>query len=573
MITSLMIKRRILILRTAVFLLIVSSCFQHMLFPVSLPGPLAAQTPGPRGYENISLEAKPNTVRSPQVEAKTDAETAAKKETEDAEMPPELVGAVVSATSVPSVGGRRPSSSSWLNRRNWMAYTTPYSEFFWTRHEKNDQPLGSLLLPVRIRTPELSAGRKGKIGFYTGADIGVRFQSEAARQRSMVKSHSMFSGVVGGYYSGLNNPFIYKVDVSFNSLGRGIALELTGKTLSQSAGKLSFVMIPKVQIYGVTPTSGGRGWIWNANLATHWMYKRAMISVTPGLVQLPDGKILLGGNLSFPLPKKFVAFLGVPTNVPMQYQDVLPGAHPKPGFIEFGVGKGPFQFGAGVGKEGVYGLFRISLKPQQIGNRELRPQGDGHIMLSPEAEASHHGHRPNASEIRTEVTVAQDVRVPPATLLELIQDPFFKNKEAHLQFDPNNSMWQIGFRHKHRMTMGGQMTTMTMPVNIEISDLLKFLHDSNDTNDSATEAIERIRGFYEARVREITHEIQEISEDQNISSDERIKRTEPLYKEGKRYGVLFEELDTAYRKVFLNRERLGAIVICQSSTECSRTTQ
>jgi hypothetical protein len=303
------------------------------------------------------------------------------------------------------------------------------------------------------------------------------------------------------------------------------------------------------------------------------MYKRAMISVTPGLVQLPDGKILLGGNLSFPLPKKFVAFLGVPTNLPMQYQDVLPGAHPKPGFIEFGVGKGQFQFGAGVGKEGVYGLFRISLKPQQIGNRELRPQGDGHIMLSPEAEASHQGHGPNASEIRTEVTVAQDVRVPPATLLELIQDPFFKNKEAHLQFDPNNSMWQIGFRHKHRMTMGGQMTTMTMPVNIEISDLLKFLHDSNDTNDSATEAIERIRGFYEARVREITHEIQEISEDQNISSDERIKRTEPLYKEGKRYGVLFEELDTAYRKVFLNRERLGVIVICQSSTECSRTTR
>jgi hypothetical protein len=93
---------------------------------------------------------------------------------------------------------------------------------------------------------------------------------------------------------------------------------------------------------------------------------------------------------------------------------------------------------------------------------------------------------------------------------------------------------------------------MTLVVNVYFSFFLAFLKFSNDANDSASEALGRIQGFYEARVREIIREIRQISEDQNISSNERIKRTELLYKEGKRYGVLLEELDAVYRKVFLH---------------------
>src|SRR5262249_44639902 len=251
---------------------------------------------------------------------------------------------------------------------------------------------------------------------------------------------------------------------------------------------------------------------------------------------------------NFALPRGFSVFAAAPTNLPMKYQDVLPGAHPKPGAVEFGVGKGPFQFGAGSGKEGVYGLLRVSLKPLQIGNRELHPQADGHIMLSPDAEASHQGHGPNPMELHTAVTVSQDVKVPPAALLDLIKDPFFKDKDARLQFNERNSAWLVGFRDTRRMAMGGQMMKMTTTTNIEIPDLLKHLKDPNDANEgNSPEALERIEGFYEARVREIIGEMMEI-EDENIPLDQIKKRISPLYMEGQRYGVLFQELESEYRK-------------------------
>src|SRR5262249_13311581 len=161
-----------------------------------------------------------------------------------------------------------------------------------------------------------------------------------------------------------------------NSLGKGVGLELTGKSFSRKTGIISLAMIPKVQLYTVTATDNSRGSILNANLAVHSMFKKELITINPGVVRLPDGKTLVGGSLNFALPRGLSVFAAAPTNLPMKYRDVLPGAHPKPGAVEFGVGKGPFQFGAGSGKEGVYGLLRVSLKPLQIGNRELHPQAD-----------------------------------------------------------------------------------------------------------------------------------------------------------------------------------------------------
>src|SRR5215470_13917352 len=132
------------------------------------------------------------------------------------------------SAQTPQPGGS-PVKMDWRNLRNWMAYTTPYAELFVTPDKQNDQPLGSFLIPIRIRTPELSTGKGGKIGFYGGSDASLRFQSESAIHGWATKSHSMFSGIGGGYYSGLPNPFIDKVDVSINSLGKGVGLELTGK--------------------------------------------------------------------------------------------------------------------------------------------------------------------------------------------------------------------------------------------------------------------------------------------------------------------------------------------------------
>lgn len=308
-----------------------------------------------------------------------------------------------------------------------MAYTTPYAELFGTRHTKREEPLGSLLLPLRARTPELHVGNRQRAGFYFGADLGLRFQWELPQaEASAVDTHSMVSGVVGAYYSGLNTPLVDRVDVSMNSLGRGIGIELTGSTLSHAdPDGLSFTVSPKIQTYDLVPTEGRREWLVDVSLMTHWMFKRFMISLTPGFVRLPGGKALIGGNLNFPVSRGYSAFVGVPTNLPMKYQDVLPGAHPKPGAVEFGLAKNAVQFGGGIGKDGVYGLVRISVKPQQIGNREIRPQGDGHIMLSPEAEASHQGHGPNGIDPQTEVTITESVKVPPEPFLDLINDPFF----------------------------------------------------------------------------------------------------------------------------------------------------
>src|SRR5688500_20096258 len=66
---------------------------------------------------------------------------------------------------------------------------------------------------------------------------------------------------------------------------------------------------------------------------------------------------------------------------------------------------------------------------------------------------------------------SESVKVPPATLLELISDPFFADKEPRLQFDESNSAWQIGFRHTHRMEVGGQLAKMTMRSEEHTSEL------------------------------------------------------------------------------------------------------
>ena len=197
----------------------------------------------------------------------------------------------------------------------------------------------------------------------------------------------MWSGIGGGYVSGLNNPLLDKVDVGYGTLGDGISLELTGKVFARSGGGASFAIAPKTLFYAVTPTEGSRGIIWYTNVSSHFMFGRAMINVDPGLVRLPDGEVLVGGRVGVPLPHGFLAFAGVPTNLPMRYQDVLPGAHPTPGDYEVGLSKGPLQIGAGIGEKTVYGLLRLSVRPARVGNPNLRPQGDGHVMLSPDAEA------------------------------------------------------------------------------------------------------------------------------------------------------------------------------------------
>jgi hypothetical protein len=71
-----------------------------------------------------------------------------------------------------------------------------------------------------------------------------------------------------------------------------------------------------------------------------------------------------------------------------------------------------------------------------------------------------------------------------------------------------------------------------MTVNIEVPDLLKHLRDPNDANEgNSPEALERIQGFYEARVREIIREMMEM-EDENTPFDQRKKRIVLLYMEG-----------------------------------------
>jgi len=458
---------------------------------------------------------------------------------------------VSAAPTVPSFGQDRaalpPAGEASWTLRHWMAYSSPYADFFVFPRNERDWPLGSFLLPMRIRTPEISAGRTAKIGFYVGGDASARFESQVVPGGSRVESHSMFSGVGGGYVSGLNNPVLDKVDVSYGSLGDGIGLELTGKVFARSGGGVSVAIAPKTLLYAVTPTEGSRGVIWYANLSTHWMFGRVMINVDPGLVRLPHGETLVGGRVGVPLPKGFLAFAGVPTNLPMEYQDVLPGAHPTPGDYEVGLSKGAVQVGAGIGGKSVYGLVRISVRPAKVGNPNLRPQGDGHVMLSADAEASHAGHGPNATPPRAQVNVEEQLSVPPPSLIELLNDPLLTSSEPQLVFDRANAVWQLGFMHSHRMVMNGQLTKMSMRVDVEVPKLVGLLSDSTDaTAGNSPEALARIRGYLEARVQEIIVEMRAVADDTSVPRAERVKRLEPLYKEGLGYAMHAEALRAQY---------------------------
>ena len=439
-----------------------------------------------------------------------------------------------------------PGQASWT-LRNWMAYSSPYADFFLFPRNERDWALGSFLLPMRIRTPESSAGRTAKVGFYVGGDASARFESQVVPGGSRVESHSMFSGIGGGYVSGLNNPVLDKVDVSYGSLGDGIGLELTGKAFARSGGGVSIAIAPKTLLYQITPTEGRRGIIWYANLSTHWMFGRTMINVDPGMVRLPDGKLLMGGRVGVPLPRGFLVFAGVPTNLPMEYQDVLPGAHPSPGEYEVGLSKGPLQLGAGIGDKRIYGLLRVSVRPAKVGNPNLRPQGDGHVMLSADAEAAHAGHGPNATPPLASVAVDEELSVPPPSLLELINDPLLTSSEPQLVFDRVNSVWQLGFQHTHRMLMNGQLSKMTMRVNVEVPKLVELLSGSTDATDgNSPEARARIRGYLEARVQEIIAEMRAVADDTSVAKAERVKRIAPLYKEAVGYATNVEELRAQY---------------------------
>jgi hypothetical protein len=443
--------------------------------------------------------------------------------------------------------GLPPASDSSWSIRNWMAYSSPYADFFLFPRNERDWPLGSFLLPMRIRTPEIPAGRTAKIGFYVGGDASARFESQVVPGGSRVESHSMFSGIGGGYVSGLNNPVLDKVDVSYGSLGDGIGLELTGKVFARSSGGVSIAIAPKTLLYQVTPVEGRRGIIWYANLSTHWMFGRAMINVDPGLVRLPDGKILVGGRVGVPLSRGFLVFAGVPTNLPMEYQDVLPGAHPTPGEYEVGVSKGPLQFGAGIGDKRVYGLLRVSVRPAKVGNPNLRPQGDGHVMLSADAEASHAGHGPNATPPRASVSVEEELSVPPPSLIDLLNDPLLTSSEPQLVFDRTNAVWQLGFQHTHRMMMNGQLAKMTMRVDVQVPKLVELLSGANDATDgNSPEARARIHGYLKARVLEIIEEMRAVAADESVPKAERVKRIEPLYKEGLGYAASTEALRAQY---------------------------
>jgi hypothetical protein len=455
------------------------------------------------------------------------------------------------APTVPSFGQDRaalpPAGQASWTLRNWMAYSSPYADFFVFPRNERDWPLGSFLLPMRIRTPEISAGRTARIGFYAGGDASARFESQTVPGGSRVESHSMFSGVGGGYVSGLNNPVLDKVDVSYGSLGDGIGLELTGKVFARSGGGVSMAIAPKTLLYAVTPAEGSRGVIWYASLSTHWMFGRVMINVDPGLVRLPHGDTLVGGRVGVPLPKGFVAFAGVPTNLPMEYQDVLPGAHPTPGDYEVGLSKGPVQVGAGIGGRKVYGLVRISMRPAKVGSPNLRPQGDGHVMLSADAEASHAGHGPNATPPRAHVNVEEQLSVPPPSLIELMNDPLLTSSEPQLVFDRAKAVWQLGFMHSHRMMMNGQLTKMSMRVDVEVPKLVALLSGSNDATDgNSPEARARIHGYLEARVEEIIAEMRAVADDASVPRAERVARLEPLYKEGLGYATNAEALRALY---------------------------
>jgi hypothetical protein len=439
-----------------------------------------------------------------------------------------------------------PSGASW-SLRNWMAYSSPYADFFLFQRDKYDLPLGSFLMPMRLRTPEVSAGRTAKIGFYLGGDASGRFESQVVDGGSRVESHSMFSGIGGGYVSGLNNPVLDKVDVGYGTLGDGISLELTGNVFARSGGGVSLAIAPKTLFYAVTPTEGSRGIIWYANVSSHFMFGRAMINVDPGLVRLPDGELLVGGRVGVPLPRGLLVFAGVPTNLPMRYQDVLPGAHPSPGDYEVGLSKGPLQIGAGIGEKTVYGLLRLSVRPARVGNPNLRPQGDGHVMLSADAEASHAGHGPNATPPRAQVSVEEELSVPPPSLIDLINDPLLTSSEPQLVFDRTNAVWQLGFKHSHRMMVNGQLTKMSMRVDVEVPKLVELLSGSTDATDgNSPEALARIRAYLEARVEEIIAEMQALAGDASVPKADRLKRIEPLYREGAGYAVLSGELRTQY---------------------------
>jgi hypothetical protein len=167
---------------------------------------------------------------------------------------------VSAAPTVPSFGQHRaalpPTGQGSWTLRNWMVYSSPYADFFVFPRKERDWPLGSFLLPMRLRTPEISAGGAARIGFYAGGDASARFESQVVPGGSRVESHSMFSGIGGGYVSGLNNPVVDKIDVSYGSLGDGIGLELTGKVFARSGGGVSMAIAPKTLLHAVTPTEG-----------------------------------------------------------------------------------------------------------------------------------------------------------------------------------------------------------------------------------------------------------------------------------------------------------------------------
>ena len=141
------------------------------------------------------------------------------------------------------------------------------------------------------------------------------------------------------------------------------------------------------------------------------------------------------------------------------------------------------------------------------------------------------------------MSVEEELSVPPPSLIDLINDPLLTSSEPLLVFDRANAVWQLGFKHSHRMMMNGQLTKMSMRVDVAVPKLVELLSGSTDATDgNSPEALARIRGHLEARVQEIIAEMQAVASDASAPKADRLKRIEPLYREGAGYAVLSGEL-------------------------------
>ncbi len=137
----------------------------------------------------------------------------------------------------------------------------------------------------------------------------------------------------------------------------------------------------------------------------------------------------------------------------------------------------------------------------------------------------------------------------PSSFEKIKSDPFFRGKNLQLTYDATKKQWQLNFNYTHKMGN----SVMTMPVEtVSLPDLMAFIKVTPPVP-ADPELYGRLESISKARVTEI---ISDLARAGLIRGE-----IEEFYQEGRTYGVLSKELETAYQRA------LSVIAVASSEPE------